>query len=219
MSKKRDRDKEVEELNVGIKIWLTKHVWKRLPEKYRYNVEPEDINLTLLPGEVPQLEIHLAWYRDLLPLFVFGNFGLLLILTVMIAAILYISFNILLLMLIPVVFLIFASIEAFREFIDYNQWRLIKTNTRIIISLPQQNAWPLVDHIELGTKPQVIDTNWSTNPVWRIFQFFTGARDVYISLAAFKFEEGAAVVKDALIMPDVMPDDVFELKKYVFGLQ
>ena len=91
-----------------------------------------------------------------------------------------------------------------------------KTNARLIISIPQHDSFPLVDNIELKGLPTVLDTNWSKSAVWRIFQFFTGARDLYISLSAYKFVEGTARVGDALVIPDVMPRDVFELKRLVF---
>jgi hypothetical protein len=75
-----------------------------------------------------------------------------------------------------------------------------------------------VDNIELKGLPTVLDTNWSPNPIWRVFQFLTGARDLYISLAAYRFIEGTARVGDSLIIPDVMPIDVFELKRLVFSV-
>ncbi|MBK7897570.1 MAG: hypothetical protein IPJ90_22355 [Anaerolineaceae bacterium] len=75
-----------------------------------------------------------------------------------------------------------------------------------------------MDNIELKGLPQVVDTNWSRNPIWRVFQFFTGARDLYLSLAAYRFVEGTARVGDALIIPDVMPDQVFALKRLIFSV-
>jgi hypothetical protein len=41
---------------------------------------------------------------------------------------------------------------------------------------------------------------------------------LYISLAAYRFIEGTARVGDSLIIPDVMPIDVFELKRLVFSI-
>ncbi|MBK6708902.1 MAG: hypothetical protein IPG51_00960 [Chloroflexi bacterium] len=76
---------------------------------------------------------------------------------------------------------------------------------------------PLIDNIEIKGMPTVIDTNWSRNPGWRVFQFFTGARDMYISMVAYKFNEDTARVGDALIIPDVTLRDVLEFKKVVFG--
>ena len=164
-----------------------------------------------------QLEIHLAWYRDLLANLVYGYIFWWLGAATILTVILLISPISPLYAFAPAGILLLMIIEAGREFLEYHQWRLIKTNKRLIISLPQDGAWPLVDNIEMGDLPKVIDSNWSHNPVWRLFQFFTGARDVYISLTAFKFEEGTARVRDALIIPDVMPDDVFALKQLVFA--
>ena len=39
---------------------------------------------------------------------------------------------------------------------------------------------------------------------------------MYISLSAYKFVEGTARVGDALIIPDVMPDEFFEFKRQIF---
>lgn len=202
---------------------MQKH-WKRLPSGFRWNLEdtflPEDITERLLPGEERQLEIHLAWYRDIIGLLVFDYFRYFLTATIL-ASVLVFSFGVfqgfsLWFATLPFVILAALAATAVRERVEHNQWRLVKTNARFIISIPQHGAFPLVDNIELKGMPNVLDTNWSPNPFWRVFQFFTGARDLYISLAAYKFVEGTARVGDALIIPDVMPDDVFELRKLVF---
>ncbi len=210
-------EEELAEVRTGILAWLKRTLWYRIPEKYRQNVEPEILAVNLLPGEEKQIEVHLAWYRDLISNILFGNFAWVAAITLLISIILYLVTRNALVSLIPAFLLLFAIIEGIREFIEYQQWRLIKTNKRLIISLPQPGSWPLVDNIEVGDLPKVIDTNWSPNLIWRIFQFFTGARDVYISLAAFKFEEGTARVRDALIIPDVMAEDVYKLKELVFN--
>lgn len=203
------------------------NLWKRFPEDFRWNIEdtfqPEDIAERLLPGEEPQLEIRLAPYRDVLGFLVLRNFRWLLGITIVATVALFLvsfftGFNTLL-ALAPIGAFVALIVVAIREYVEYNQWRLLKTNARLIISIPQPGAWPLVDNIELQGLPKVIDTNWSRNPVWRVFQFFTGARDLYISLSAYKFIEGTARVGDALVIPDVMPKDVFELKKLVFGVK
>lgn len=190
------------------------YFWVRIPHKFRQNIWPE---IQLLPGETVEVEIPLAWYRDITGNIVFGYFywlvGLILAIT---AALFYFKLS-LFMMTIPLMMMGLLLFEAVREYIEYNQWRLVKTNKRLIITMPQQNSWPLVDTIELGTMPRIIDTNWSSNMVWRTFQFFTGARDVYISLTGLQFVEGSAKVKDALIIPDINPDDVFELKRLIFG--
>lgn len=202
--------------------------WKRLPEGFRWNIEdtflPEDIAERLLPGEEPQLEIRLAGYRDILGHIVLHYFIWILLVTIAVAVgtAVYLvrdGFALrtaLLYALVPLGFLILLVFVAIQERIEYSQWRLLKTNARFIISIPQPGSKILVDNIELKGMPNVIDTNWSRNPVWRVFQFFTGARDLYISLAAYRFVEGTARVGDALVIPDVMPKDVFELRKLVF---
>lgn len=201
------------------------NVWKRVfPETFRWNLEdsiqPEDISERLLPGEEPVLEIRLAWYRDFIGRLMFDNFRWVGAATAVATILLLLLSNRLGLpwytAVIPFVISTILGLYAVKDHIEYNQWRLLKTNYRFIISIPQRGAWPLVDNIELKGMPNVIDTNWSRNPIWRTFQFFTGARDVYISLAAYKFVEGTARVGDALIFPDVMPKEVFELKKVVF---
>jgi hypothetical protein len=221
------RRRQTRQVGTGFIGWLDSQ-WKRLPEDFRWNIEdtflPEDIAERLLPGEEPQLEIRLAGYRDILGHIIFGFFIWVLGITIAAAVgtavyLLRDGANMtraLLYALVPFGILIILVIVAIQERIEYSQWRLLKTNARFIISIPQPGSRFLVDNIELKGMPSVIDTNWSRNPIWRVFQFFTGARDLYISLAAYRFVEGTARVGDALIIPDVMPHDVFELRKLVF---
>jgi hypothetical protein len=223
MSNGRD---SVNTIGGGLWGWFMGHWKERLPENFRWQLEdtfqPEDIAERLLPYEEPQLEIRLAWYRDILGILVFHNFRLLLGVTVIVALILlFVSFTLafsFLWALLPFALLIMLVVAAFRKRVEYLQWRLLKTNARLIISIPQHGSFPLVDNIELKGVPTVVDTNWSKSPMWRVFQFFTGARDLYLSLAAYRFVEGTARVGDALVIPDVMPRDIFELKKLVFAV-
>lgn len=212
------------ESNEERKSWVNR-MWDRLPRGFRWNLEdtvmPENMVDRLLPGEEVQIEMHLAPYRDLLSKIMFGWFWTVFLLFTLatVATYFYMSFmghpNILY-AFIPSVIYVGLMILALYEYIEYHQWRLVKTNARLIISMPQHGSWPLIDNIEMKAIPKVIDTNWSRNPIWRIFQFFTGSRDVYISLTAFKFVEGTARVSDAIVLPDIMPEDVFELKRLVF---
>ena len=207
-------------------IWrVFNRTWRRIPltRNFRWNIEdtilPEDISERLLPDEEPEIEIRLAWYRDMLGRFVGRHFWWIFLATIITAVALYLSpigGGNLLVAAIPFLILFILLVEATREYIEYSQWRILKTNLRLIISMPQPGAWPLIDNIEMKGTPRVIDTNWSRNPFWRVFQFFTGARDVYISLTAFKFVQGTARVDDALVIPDIMPRDVYELKALVF---
>ncbi len=221
MSKRRPR-----EAGTGF-IGLLNSYWHRLPRNFRWNIEdtfqPEALEERLLPNEEPQLEIRMAWYRDIIGGIVFHYFNYLLGATLLFSsALLLLSlFSLVLspyLALIPFGLLIILIIYGTLERIEYRQWRLLKTNARLIISLPQPGSRFLVDNIELKGLPQVVDTNWSRNPVWRVFQFITGARDLYLSLTAYRFVEGTARVGDALIIPDVMPDDVFALKRLIFTI-
>lgn len=209
---------------VGPLGWL-KTRWKRLPTDFRWHIEdsfqPEDISERLLPGEVPIVEIGLAWYRAFPANIIFRYLGILIILTVVATAVMlllgYLQYFSYLFALIPPAALASIILGSARQYIIYNQWRVLKTNKRLIISLPQPKGFPLIDNIELKGVPAVIDTNWSRNPAWRIFQFFTGARDMYISMVAYRFNEDTARVGDALIIPDVTLHDVLEFKKVVFG--
>ncbi len=184
--------------------------------------KPGDLEDRLLPGEELQLEIHMAWYRDLLGRWILDRFALFLlaasVLTVMTGVITSTQNYHWGIAFIPVFFFISLFLLAFHQRIIYMQYRLQRTNARFIISIPQPNGFPLADNIELKGLPQVVDPNWSKNFIWRVFQFFTGARDVYISLVAYQFVDGSAKVGGALIIPDVMPEDIFELKRIVFPI-
>lgn len=199
--------------------------WKRLPTDFRWHIEdsfqPEDISERLLPGETPILQIGLAWYRAFPANIIFRYLTLLIVLTVVSTAVLlllgYLQILSYWFALVPIVAVVSIISGSARQYIVYNQWRVLKTNKRLIISLPQPKGFPLIDNIEIKGMPTVIDTNWSRNPGWRVFQFFTGARDMYISMVAYKFNEDTARVGDALIIPDVTLRDVLEFKKVVFG--
>jgi len=212
------------EVKTGSFNWFTKF-WKRLPTSFRWHIEdsfqPEDISERLLPGEEPVLQIGLAWYRAFPASVIFKYFGLFVLLTIFVTVILLLLgyFSVLgyLFAIIPVALLISIVAASAQQYIIYNQWRVLKTNKRLIISLPQHNGFPLVDNIELKGMPTVIDTNWSRNPAWRFFQFFTGSRDMYISMVAYKFDQDTARVGDSLIIPDVTLRDVLEFKKVVFS--
>lgn len=200
-------------------------VWRRLPQRLRWNLEdtfkPEDVSERLLPGEVVQREVHMAWYRDVIGTIVFEYFNWLVLATLIVTlGLLGFSFvrdaN-LWLAGVPFVIMIALVIWGIRDRIEHRQWRILKTNTRFIISIPVHGSWPLVDNVELKGSPAVLDGNWSPNPFWRVFQFFTGARDLSISLVGYSFADGKARVNNAINIPDVMPEDLFELKRLVFA--
>ena len=201
------------------------NIWKKLPENFRWNLEdsfqPESIEERLLPGEEPLLVVRIAWYRNIIARFVFRYLLALIVLTIFASALIFFRtytdpYLEWFWATIPVLIFLTLLIAAIMQRIHYLQWRILKTNARLIISIPQPGTAFLVDNIELKGLPAVLDPNWSRNPLWRVFQFFTGARDMYISLSAYKFVEGTARVGDALIIPDVMPDEFFELKRLIF---
>lgn len=212
-------------------LWgLIPRVWRLLPSAIQLNFLPEDLGKIgeegahdqKLPNEQVQLEIRQAWYRDILGLIVLDWLCYFVIAALIISAIVGIvgffrqwSPWVILL---PFVALGVLAYYAAYERVRHMQWRLLKTNARVIISLPENEESFLVDSIELKGLPNVIDTNWSKSPILRLFQIFTGARDLYISLAGYQFTEHSARVRDALVMPDVMPADVRRLKELVFAV-
>ena len=200
-------------------------IWRKLPQRLRWNLEdtfkPEDVTERLLPGEVVQREVHMAWYRDIIGTIVFDYFNWLLIVTLLstigiVAFGLINGFN-LWFAVIPILVMVVFTLWGVRDRIEHYQWRILKTNTRFIISIPVHGSWPLVDNVELKGNPAVLDGNWSSNPLWRVFQFFTGARDLSISLVGYAFADGKAKVNSAITVPDIMPEDLFELKRLVFA--
>jgi hypothetical protein len=201
-------------------------LWEKIPDDIRLNIErnflPEDPLERPIPGEKVLLEICMAWYRDLVSHLFFAYFFFILIVTLALSGILIVSATLSnftpWVAVVPPIFMVAWAGLAVKERIEYMQRKLIKTNARLIISVPQPHAFPLADNLEIKGVPNVIDTNWSRNPLWRIFQAFTGARDVYLSLAGYQFVEGTARVRDALVMPDIMPEDVHQLKKLVFTI-
>ena len=200
-------------------------LWQRLPRNLRLNLEnnflPENPLDRPMPGEEVLLEIRAAYYRDLISHFVLDYFyqvaAVFGLVTLSLIGIGILFANVTAyLSLIPIFIFLSLFGYAIYERIEYTQWRLVKTNARLVISLPQHHSWPLVDNIELKGMPAVVDTNWSPNPLWRLFQAVTGARDLYISMVGYQFQEGSAKVVGALIIPDVMPEDIYDLKRQIF---
>jgi hypothetical protein len=201
-----------------------KRLWYKVPEDIRLNLElnfiPEDPRDKLLPNEVVELEFGLAWYRDVFGHIVFHMTYWYLGVT---AALTMIFWGVAILQgfdqriaFVPILVALVVLAYGIYEHIEHMQWKFVKTNARLVISIPVHGQWPLVDNIEMKGLPNVVDTNWTKNPYWRFFQAITGARDLYISLLPFQFEGKSAQVRGALIIPDVMPNDVWELKKLVF---
>ncbi|HSH01283.1 MAG TPA: hypothetical protein VLL52_02105 [Anaerolineae bacterium] len=198
--------------------------WRKIPPRIRFTIEdnflPENVRERPVPGEVVQVEIGIAWYRNIVGILVFYNLiatAVVMVVTIIAVAIYALMTNqSLSIIWIPILLCIAIFGYAIYQEIEHRQWRLVKTNARFIISLPQPGSFLLVDNIELKGTPSVLDTNWSPNPIWRTFQFFTGARDLYLSLSGYQFAAGSARVRDALVIPDVMQKDVQALKEEIF---
>lgn len=189
-------------------------------ENVRINFLPEKTEEKLLPNEEIEFEITLAWYRHIISSLFFHRFWFWFMLTIVALGTIWalatlLNFDSRYLFIPLGVFVIFALYSLY-ENLEHRQWRLIKTNARIIIYMPEPDNWPLVDSIELKGTPAVLDSNWSENAFWRVFQYFTGARDIYMSMVPIQFEQGKAVVKGALVFPDMMPDQIRLLKERVF---
>ncbi len=207
-----------------IRGWINKQWVNRMPRILRLPLEdafqPESLEERLLPNEEVQLVVHMAWYRDLVGIIMFGYgyfvFGLTIVATAvsLVASFLY-QYS-LYYALAPLGIYLLALLTAFYEWLEFRQWRLVRTNARFIISKPIHNSWPYVDNIDLKNVPNVIDTNLTNHPVWRIFQLWTGARDLAISLSGYKFVSGTTVVADPITFPDVMPQDIQKLRLLVF---
>lgn len=193
-----------------------------LPENIQHIFIPEDVENMLLPGEVVELEIHLAWYRNVVSIAIISYAAAIFVATVAIALIAAIfafnlGYDVVWAIRIPFLLLIALILYGLFERFQYLQWRLVKTNKRIIFSKPQTDAWYLVDSIDLSGTLRVIDSNWSDNQARRFMQALTGARDLYISLQGLQFVQGTAKVRDAIIIPDVSEEDINTLKRLVFG--
>ncbi len=105
-----------------------------------------------------------------------------------------------------------------QEWLDYHQWQFIITDKRIILITPDPQRENFADAIYLKRgKIQVLDTNFSRNAVWGLYQIITGSRDVMLSMAGYEFFEQGAQVKGGLRFPDVVPEDITKLEQLIFG--
>ena len=199
------------------KSWLERLIsddWRRI-------FLPDDAYDQLIPGEEMLLEIHLAWYRNFAAQLIYNYAFILFLMAVVSSALgfmLAAQFGLdpLWTSIAPWALLMLFCLYALYERFTYLQWRLVKTDQRIIITMPQPGTWYLVDTIEMNNAPSVLDENWADSGLRRMFQALTGARDLYISLVGLQFDQGTARVKDALVIPDVSHEDVMKLKTLVF---
>lgn len=175
----------------------------------------------LLKDETIQLEIRMAPYR-VQATYWFFRAALALVAFSLLVTVLLVVFRAPILLQALGGILIFLSIslllQAIHQILLYYQWRFILTNKRTIIIAPDARRRGFADAVYLkGGRIQVVDTAWSSSPVWGFFQATTGARDVILSLAGYEFRPEGAEVKGGLRFPDVMPDDIIRLEELIFG--
>lgn len=175
----------------------------------------------LLQGETVQLEIRMAPYRIQAARWLATGTLVLLFISLFSAALasfLHAPTPLQAGLWLLTVLALLGLIRAIGHILLYHQWRFILTNKRIIIIAPDARRRGFADAIYLkGGKIQVVDTSWSRNPIWGIFQAMTGARDVILSLAGYEFKPEGAEVKGGLLFPDVMPEDIIRLEELIFG--
>lgn len=175
----------------------------------------------LLKGEEIQLEIRMAKYR-----LKFAETAMAICSTLLVAG-LVLTFVIWLLNGSPALLAgaaLFSALmavlvgESLHQILLHEQWQFLVTNKRIILVTPDPRRRGLADAIYLMRgKIQVVDTNWSRNPWWGLFQAATGARDVLLSLTGYEFKAEGAEVKGGLLFPDVEPENIRRLEELIFG--
>ncbi len=195
--------------------------WRGLWWRLRSSVLPE---IHFLPGEKIKLEIRMAPYRRQVPLLLAkiggvaaGGLAVAAIIVSMVesAGVALAIDTFLWAAVFACIVMVIAEAETI---LLYEQWRFILTDKRIIIVSPDPEQRGFADAIYLkGGKIQVLDTNWSKNPFWGLFQATQGARDVTLSMSGYEFKETGAQVKGGLRFPDVMPGDVQKLEELIFG--
>lgn len=204
---------------------LTENIWLNiLPENVHDIFLPQDINKELNDGEVVQMVLYQAWYRNF-SVFVLFNYPLPILLALFASTLAIAIFEVdiglfedqIWNLIVPIVLFLIWGIYAVYENFRYLQWRLVLTNNRLIFATPQRDAWYLSDNIEMNGKPKIIDTNWTDSQALRLLQMVTSSRDLAISLAGLQFVQGTAKVKDALVMPDVNLAKVEELKRMILS--
>jgi hypothetical protein len=102
--------------------------------------------------------------------------------------------------------------------LEYEQWKFILTNKRVILVTPDPQRKLFADTIYLKDGSiKVLDTNFSKNPIWGFFQITRGTRDVMLSLSGYQFQETGAKVVGGLRFPDVEEEDIRALEELIFG--
>jgi len=201
--------------------------WRGLFYRLRAGFLPE---IHRFEGEEDKLVIRMAPYRKQVPLYglyVSGGLGILALITGILDLVFLkgVGFSVagtrvtLGILALALAFLALSMAAEFaKDLLIYAQWQFILTNRRIILTTPDPDKLGYADAIYLkGGKIQVLDTNWSKNPFWGAFQAVYGSRDVVLSMSGYEFSEQGARVKGGLRFPDVMPEDIIELEKLIFG--
>ena len=173
-----------------------------------------------LKDEEVELEIRMAYYRKRVPQMLAWLSALLFLVAILGLAITVVTHSDSLQMMSAALLLLGLLIlfESVRGMLFYEQWRFILTNKRLILVTPDPDREGFADAIYLGRKSiKVLDTNFTTNPMWGFFQITRGSRDVMLSPSGYEFREKGAKVKGGLRFPDVMPEDIEKLKELIFG--
>ncbi len=198
--------------------------------KRKFNVVFEHVFRPFLDSFLPQphylkdeeveLEIRMAPYRKQVPKVLAWGSVILFIVSVIGLATTIVSHSNSVQMMSGALFIlgILLLYESLRGILFYEQWRFILTNKRLILVTPDPDREGFADAIYLGRNSiKVLDTNFTTNPMWGFFQITRGSRDVMLSPSGYEFREKGAKVKGGLRFPDVMPDDIAKLKELIFG--
>lgn len=215
----------LEQVAEGIQAWRSTEKQNRLVKElvtlahaFSDYALPPPYERLLLDGEKVLLEIRQAYYRNKVPSTILKFWWLVLAATAAVGLLLFhltASWAVAaLVILLPL--LIFAW--ALTEQLHFHQWRLIITDKRTIIYMPDPDSWWRVDHVRMGgpKKIAVVDANFSRSAWWGIFQTITGARDLVISISGYAFKANRAEVQGGLTFPDVMPQDIRKLEEIIF---
>jgi len=196
------------------RVW---HFFQRILTPFLESIIPKP---HYLEGEEVRQVIEMAGYREKMPK-VLGVAGILILipgLIILVSASLSQRETTELLASTAVVLALFLIFQAAQEWLNYNQWQFIVTNKRFILITPHPQRRGFADVIYLkGGKIQVLDTNFSKNPLWGMFQMIQGTRDVMLSMSGYEFQETGAQVKGGLRFPDVKPEDIRRLEELIFG--
>jgi len=203
--------------------WL-RGVWNRSSiEMRKALLNNIQLDYRALDDEIVLFVVHMAPYRMLVPETVMERMPLLLLGWVLSGLSVYLLgwaqglSWLAYLAAFPLLVLLAAWFWALKEWLVHHQWRVVITNRRTIIGMPWHRSGliPLIDQVQIQGIT-VVDTSWSRNPFWRLFQIKDDARDLVLSIAGYEFKEESAEVKGGLRMPDVLMSDIRHLQEFIF---